>query len=114
MRPCSTKRAKWTGTRSGAQEDLRVTYLSFVVIIVPVLIALVMAAAFGPGRGLLLAAVITIVAVFVLLIFQVTPPNMASAVGLMNFELIRWVPSFLVGAAIGSVIFASRRRSPAP
>jgi hypothetical protein len=55
-----------------------------------------------------------LVAVFVLLLFQVTPPaavsRLGSAWGLMLFEWYRCVPSFLVGATIGSLIFRIRRR----
>jgi hypothetical protein len=95
-----------------------VTYLTFVVLVVPALIGLAAAAALGPNRGSILGAGIMLVAVFVLLLFQVTPPaavsRLGSAFGLMLFEWYRWVPSFLVGAAIGSLIFRVRRREPRP
>ena len=94
------------------------TYLTFVVLVVPALIGLAAAAALGPNRGSILGAGIMLVAVFVLLLFQVTPPpafsRFGSAWGLMLFEWYRWVPSFLVGAAIGSLIFRVRRREPRP
>lgn len=94
------------------------TYLTLVVLVVPALIGLVAAAALGPNRGSILGAGIMLVAVFVLLLFQVTPPaavsRLGSASGLMMFEWYRWVPSFLVGAAIGSLIFRVRRREPRP
>jgi hypothetical protein len=89
-------------------------HLTFVVLVVPTLIGLVAALALGLNRGGLLGAGVMLVAVFVLLLFQVTPPpafsRFGSAWGLMLFEWYRWVPSFLVGAAIGSVIFRVRRR----
>ena len=90
------------------------SYLTFVVLLVPALIGLAAAAALGPNRGGILGAGVMLVAVFVLLLFHVTPPaavsRFASAWGLMLFEWYRWVPSFLVGAAIGSVIFRVRRQ----
>ena len=80
-------------------------YLTLVVLVVPALIGLVATSALGPNRGSILGAGIMLVAVFVLLLFQVTPPaavsRFGSAFGLMLFEWYRWVPSFLVGAAIG-------------
>lgn len=88
-------------------------YLSFVVFVVPAAIGLVAAMTFGPNRGLLLGALVALIAVFVLLLFQVTPPASASrigsALGLMRFEWPGWAPSFLVGAAIGSLIFRFRQ-----
>ena len=93
-------------------------YLTVVVLVVPALIGLGAALALGPNRGSLLGAGVMLVAVFVLLLFQVTPlaavSRLGSAWGLMLFEWYRWVPSFLVGAAIGSVIFRVRRREPRP
>lgn len=91
-------------------------YLTVVVLVVPALIGLGAAVALGPNRGSILGAGIMLVAVFVLLLFQVTPPpafsRLGSAWGLMLFEWYRWVPSFLVGAAIGSIIFHVRWRQP--
>ncbi|QDC00357.1 hypothetical protein [Mesorhizobium sp. 8] len=84
-------------------------YLDFVVLIVPAVIGLVAALAFGPNRGSIGGAVVMLVAVFVLLLFQVTPHEAGSALGLMRFEWYRWVPAFLVGAAAGSVIFRMRK-----
>ena len=93
-------------------------YLTLVVLVVPALIGLGAALAFGPNRGGLLGAGVMLVAVFVLLLFQVTPPaavsRLGSAWGLMVFEWYRWIPSFLVGAAIGSLIFRVHRRAPRP
>ena len=93
-------------------------YLTLVVLVVPAVIGLVAAAALGPNRGSIFGAGIMLIAVFVLLLFQVTPPDtvsrFGSASGLMVFEWYRWVPSFLVGAAIGSLIFRVRRREPRP
>ena len=93
-------------------------YLTLVVLVIPAVIGLVAAATFGPNRGILVGAGITLIAVFVLLLFQVTPPatasRLGSAFGLMLFEWLRWAPSFLVGAAIGSLIFRLRRREPRP
>jgi len=95
-----------------------VDYLTFVVLVVPGLIGLVAAVALGPKRGSILGAGIMLIAVFVLLLFQVTPPaaasRLGSASGLMLFEWYRWAPSFLVGAAFGSLIFRVRRREPQP
>ena len=89
-------------------------YLTFVVMVVPAAIGLVAAVAWGPNRGTMFGAGIMLVAVLVLLLFQVTPPStesrFGSAFGLMRFEWFRWLPSFLVGAAIGSLIH--RWRSP--
>lgn len=91
-------------------------YLTFVVLVIPAIIGSVMAATLGPNRGSIFGAGIMLVAVLVLLLFQVTPPatvsRLGSASGLMLFEWYRWVPSFLVGAAIGSLIFRVRRREP--
>ena len=91
-------------------------YLTLVVLVVPAIIGLVAAWALGPNRGSLFGAGIMLIAVFVLLLFQVTPPDtvsrLGSAFGLMLFEWYRWVPSFLVGAAIGSLVFRVRRREP--
>jgi hypothetical protein len=89
-------------------------YLTLVVLVIPAVIGLAMAAALGPNRGSIFGAGITLIAVLVLLLFQVTPPDIASrlgsASGLMLFEWYRWLPSFLVGAAIGALIFRARRR----
>ncbi|KQZ29138.1 hypothetical protein ASD50_18270 [Mesorhizobium sp. Root552] len=83
-------------------------YLDFVVLAVPAVIGLVAALVFGPNRGIIAGAVVMLVVVLVLLVFQVTPHEVGSAMGLMRFEWYRWVPSFLVGAAVGSVIFRMR------
>jgi hypothetical protein len=93
-----------------------VDYLTLVVLVIPAVVGLVAAAVLGPNRGIIVGAGAMLVAVFVLLLFQVTPPatvsRLSSAFGLMLFEWLRWAPSFLVGAAIGSVIFRVRRREP--
>ncbi len=91
-------------------------YLTLVVLVTPAIIGFVAAAAFGPNRGSIFGAGSMLIAVYVLLLFQVTPPDavsrLGSAFGLMLFEWFRWAPSFLVGAAIGSLIFRLRRREP--
>lgn len=91
-------------------------YLILVVLVVPAIIGLVATVALGPNRGSIFGAGIMLIAVLVLLLFQVTQPatvsRLGSAFGLMLFEWSRWVPSFLVGAAVGSVIFRVRRRQP--
>jgi hypothetical protein len=84
-------------------------YLDVVVLIVPAIIGLVAALIFGPNRGTIAGAVVMLVAVLVLLVFQVTPHEVGSAIGLMRFEWYRWVPAFLIGAAAGSVIFRMRK-----
>ena len=91
-------------------------YLTLVVMVIPAAIGLIAAAVWGPNRGSIVGAGIMLVAVLVLLQFQVTPPDtvsrFGSAFGLMRFEWLRWAPSFLVGAAIGSLIYRRRRREP--
>ena len=71
-------------------------YLTLVVLVVPAIIGLVAAAALGPNRGSIFGAGIMLIAVFVLLLFQVTPPDtvshLGSASGLMLFEWYR--PTF--------------------
>jgi hypothetical protein len=84
-------------------------YLDFVVLIVPAIIGLVATLTLGPNRGGIGGAVVMLVAVLVLLVFQVTPHEIGSAMGLMRFEWYRWVPAFLVGAAVGSLIFRMRK-----
>ncbi|MCG7505634.1 hypothetical protein [Mesorhizobium retamae] len=84
-------------------------YLVFCVVIAPAIIGLIAALALGPNRGIIIGAIVMLVAVIVLLFFQVTPHEFGSAMGLMRFEWYRWAPAFLVGAAIGSVIFRTRR-----
>lgn len=86
-------------------------YLTFVVLIVPALIGLLSATALGPNLGVAIGAAVAIVAVLLLLLLQVTPASFSSAWGLLWFEWIRWVPSFLVGAALGSLIARLRRRT---
>jgi len=97
-------------------------YLTFVVLVVPAIIGLVAAIGLGPNRGTLVGGIVMLAAVFVLLLFQVSPPDTGPgaetgragyASGLMRFEWYRWLPAFLVGAAIGSLIFR-RRRGPKP
>ncbi|MHA6641493.1 hypothetical protein [Mesorhizobium sp. A623] len=85
-------------------------YLLFSVVIAPGLIGLLLTLLYGPNRGVTIGGLLTLIAVFFLLIFQVTPPNFSSAWGLMLFEWYRWIPAFLVGAAIGSVAFRLRKR----
>lgn len=97
-------------------------YLYFVVLIVPAAIGLVSALVLGPNRGTLIGGVVMLAAVFILLQFQITIPHSGPGAeisrvsygwGLMHFEWYRWVPSFLIGAAVGSVIFRVRRRPAA-
>ena len=95
-------------------------YLTVVVIVVPAVIGLAALLALGINRGLLMGAAGAIIAVFVLLLFQVSPPPASGpgsetgrsgyAFGLMKYEALRWIPAFLVGAAVGAVIARSRRR----
>ena len=61
-------------------------------------------------------AAVALVGVFVLFFFQVSPGanpdgsgRVASAFGYMTSEGIMWVASFLVGAAVGSLIWKARR-----
>ena len=79
------------------------------------------ALSFGPNRGTLFGGIAMLVAVLFLLLFQVSPPEpgrpgsdtsrLGYAFGLMMFEWYRWLPSFLVGSAVGSLIY--RARGPA-
>ena len=84
------------------------SYLEFVVLIVPALIGLIAALVLGRNRGVFVGGIVMLVAVFILLLFQVSPPAAELAWGLMRFEWYRWAPSFLVGAAIGLVIIRIR------
>jgi hypothetical protein len=63
-----------------------------------------------PNRGTISGALLAIVAVFVLLLFQVSGPTLFSwAYGLVVFEWCRWIPAYMVGAALGSLIYFRRR-----
>jgi hypothetical protein len=82
----------------------------------PFLVALIFCLRWGPNRGIAFAAVPALVGVFVLFFFQVSPGvnpdgtgRAGSAYGYMMSEAIMWIASFLVGAAIGSVIWKARR-----
>jgi hypothetical protein len=82
----------------------------------PLLVALVFCLRWGPNRGIAFAVVPALVGVFVLFFLQVSPGvnpdgsgRAASAFGYMTSEAIMWIASFLVGAAIGSVIWKLRR-----
>ena len=77
----------------------------------PMLIALVFCLRWGPNRGILLAVVPALVGVFVLFFLQVSPGEgrAGSAFGYMTHEGVMWVASFLVGAAVGSLIWKARR-----
>jgi hypothetical protein len=84
--------------------------------ILPLVVALLFCLRWGPNRGILFAVIPALVGVFVLFFFQVSPGvrpdgsgRVASAVGYMTSESIMWIASFLVGAAIGSVIWKLRR-----
>lgn len=95
------------------------SYLAFVVLAVPAVIGLAGAVSLGPNRGILFGGIAMLAAVLLLLLFQVTPPEpgrpgsdtgrLGYAFGLMMFEWYRWLPSFLVGAAVGSLIFRARQ-----
>lgn len=95
-------------------------YLDFVVLVVPAMIGMAGALLLGANRGTLFGAISMLVVVLVLLLFQVSPPEpgrpgsetsrLGYAWGLMMFEWYRWLPSFLVGSAIGSLIYRTRRR----
>lgn len=95
-------------------------YLDFVVLVVPAFIGLVATLFRGPSQGTLTGGVVMLVTVFVLLLFQITIPHTGPgaeisrasyAWGLFAFEWYRWLPAFLVGAAVGSVVFRMRHRS---
>jgi hypothetical protein len=77
----------------------------------PLLVALVFCLRWGPNRGIAFAVVPALVGVFVLFFLQVSPGEgrMGSAIGYMTHEGLMWVASFLVGAAVGSLIWKSRR-----
>ena len=96
-------------------------YLDFVVLAAPAITGLVGAFLLGPGRGTLFGGIAMLVAVLFLLLFQVAPsePGRAGsetsrfgyAFGLMMFEWYRWLPSFLAGSAVGSLIDRARRQA---
>jgi len=97
-------------------------YLTVAVMAVPAAIGIVAALWLGPNRGTLLGAAIMLIAVFILLLFQITIPQSGPganisrasyAWSLMQFEWYRWLLSFVVGAAIGSVVWRVRRRPAA-
>ena len=77
----------------------------------PLLVALVFCLRWGPNRGVLVAAIPALAGVFVLFFLQVSPGagRVGSAFGYMTHEGIMWVASFLVGAALGSLIWKLRR-----
>jgi hypothetical protein len=84
--------------------------------ILPLVVALVFCLRWGPNRGIAFAVIPALVGVFLLFFFQVSPGvrpdgsgRVASAFGYMTSEGIMWIASFLVGAAIGSVIWKLRR-----
>lgn len=86
------------------------SYLDFVVMAAPAIIGLTGALTLGPKRGTLISASVMLVAVFGLLLLQVTAETrFGSAFGLMKFEWYRWLPSFLLGAAVGTAIYRVRR-----
>jgi hypothetical protein len=83
----------------------------------PLVVAFVFCLLWGPNRGTLFAVIPALVGIFLLFFFQVSPGlrpdgsgRVASAFGYMTSESIMWIASFLVGAAIGSVIWKMRRR----
>ena len=53
-------------------------YLTLVVLVIPAIIGLVATVSLGPNRGSIFGAGIMLIAVFVMLLFQVTPPNAVS------------------------------------
>ena len=82
----------------------------------PLLVALVFCLRWGPNRGIAFAVVPALVGVFVLFYFQVSPGlrpdgsgRVGSAFGYMTSESMMWIASFLVGAAVGSLIWKTRR-----
>ena len=85
-------------------------YLSFVVMLVPALIGLATAYLLGPNKGVLIGMALAALAMLLLMLAQVTPPSLASAWGLFLFEWPRWLPSYLVGAAMGALLHRSRRK----
>lgn len=95
------------------------SYLDVVVLAVPAIIGLAGALSLGPNRGILFGGLAMLATVLLLLLFQVTPSppgrpgsdtsRLGYAFGLMMFEWYRWLPSFLVGAALGALIFRARR-----
>lgn len=96
-------------------------YLDFVILVVPTVIGVAGALLLGANRGTLFGGISMLVAVLVLLLFQVSPPEpgrpgsetsrLGYAWGLMMFEWYRWLPAFLVGSAIGSLIHRRRSRA---
>ena len=96
-------------------------YLDFVILVVHAVIGVAGALLLGPNRGTLVGGISMLLAVLVLLLFQVSPPEpgrsgsetsrLGYAWGLMMFEWYRWLPSFLVGSAIGSLIYRRRSRA---
>lgn len=92
-------------------------YLGFVVLVIPAVIGLLAALAWGPGRGTWVGGVAMLIVVFVLLLFQVSVPATGPgaeysrfhyAWGLMRFEWYRWLSAFMIGMAIGLLIFRRR------
>jgi hypothetical protein len=84
--------------------------------ILPLVIAAVSCLRWGPNKGVLYALIPALVGIFVLFFFQVSPGvnpdgsgRVATAFGYMTSESVMWVASFLVGAALGSVIWKLRR-----
>ena len=84
-------------------------------LILPLLIAGFCCLRWGPNLGVLYAVAPALVGVFVLFFFQVSPGvnpdgsgRVATAFGYMMSEGIMWIASFMVGAAIGSVIWKRR------
>jgi hypothetical protein len=84
--------------------------------ILPLVVALVFCLRWGPNRGILFAVIPALVGVFVLFFFQVSPGvnpdgsgRVATAFGYMTSESVMWIASFLVGAAVGSLIWILRR-----
>jgi hypothetical protein len=83
--------------------------------IAPLVIALICCLRWGPNRGTLYALVPALVVVLGLFMVQVNPegnPSGASrfdfAFSYMMFDGIYWVAAFLVGCAIGSVLWKRR------
>lgn len=114
----------WAGGKDGrivnVQTGLGMFYLDFVVLVVPAAIGLLGTWLYGSNRGTIFGGITMLVTVLVLLLFQVSPPEtgpgattsrLGSAYGLMRFGWSRWLPSFLVGAAVGSLISRARTRS---
>jgi hypothetical protein len=85
--------------------------------VVPLLVSTVCCLRCGPNWGIPFGVLPALIGVFALFVLQVRPGvnpdgsgRIATAFGYMMFESTMWVASFLVGAAVGSVIWKLRNR----